>query len=374
MNFRNTVTSTSSDKIRGLNVSPKSSINFEDQPFVRSFQVRNDDLDDEDALLDLSYARPYDFVPGEPLSDNQSRYGCSDVSPFGNQGSCQLIQETVDELTSPVTPTADDVFEKQFPDIPLTPPSRYGDHVTITSLTLSGSDVAPRGNSGLAVTCSSRNVGSYRKRMSGRAVQAATSGKRESSCATRDALSSKLRQSEDSNFSDPLDGSDGNHTSQRARSRQRRSFFRAVANNDDSLLSLRRGASKVKVPSVFRVAATAMSSRFATRARKAGIIDLTVPFVEGMRLAKEVIQNDYQGTVSFETPTELRMQIVISSPGKSTLCNIFISGERKSFGCRLWVRRSVADSVRGGNDDFDKFSLNLHQQLVQLVQLCSPDN
>lgn len=355
-----------------LKVTPKSSVNLEDQPFIRSFQVKNEDLDDEDARLDLSYARPYDFLPGEPVS---YRRGYNIASPIRKTGTRSLLPHDIYEATTPVSPTVDDTLDDPNDAMPLTPPSMYDDHVSITTLTLSSSEVPARKNSGLVVTSSSRNVGSGRNRTLGRGAQtgSVTSSKWVSNCINSEATSCKERVSDENSTTDSADGPIPRRPNRSVRSRQRRSFFRAVANNDDaSLLSPLRNASKMKVSSVFqRVAATAMSSRLVPRARKAGTIDLTVPFAEGLCLTKEILQNDYRGTVSLDAKTELRMQIVISCTGKSTLCNIFVSGEEKPFGCRLWVRRSVADSVRGGNDDFDRFTLSLHQQLIKLL---NPEN
>lgn len=353
-------------------VTPKSSANLEDQPFIRSFQVKNEDLDDEDARLDLSYARPYDFLPGEPVS---YRRGHNIASPLSKTGTRSLLRHDIYEATTPVSPTVDDALDDPNDAMPLTPPSMYGDHVTITTLTLSSSEIPARENSGLVVTNSSRNVGCGRNRTLGRGAQTGgmTPSKRMSKCVNSEAKSSKERGSDENSQTDSGDGPTPRRPNRSARSRQRRSFFRAVANNDDtSLLSPLRNASKVKVSSIFqRVAATAMSSRLVPRARKAGTMDLTVPFAEGLCITKEILQNDYRGTVSLDAQTELRMQIVISCAGKPTLCNIFVSGEEKPFGCRLWVRRSVADSVRGGNDDFDRFTLSLHQQLTKLL---NPEN
>lgn len=356
-----------------LNVTPKSSTHLEDQPFIRSFQVKNDELDDEDALLDLSYARPYDFAPGEPVSYGN---GYNIASPLGKTKPRSMLRNDLYGVISPVSPTVDAAFDEPNDTALPTPPSAYGDRVTITTLTLSGTDTAGRGNSGLVATNSSRNVGPRKNRGTSRGAQTAgtDSAKWMSNDVNCEARTSKERGSGDNSPTDSADTPNNpGRTTRGARSRQRRSFFRAVANNDDaSPLSPLRGAPKMKVASVLqRVAATAMSSRLVPRARKAGVIDLTIPFVEGLHLAREVLHNCYQGTVTLDAQTELRMQIVIRSGGKSTLCNVFVSGEERPFGCRLWVRRSVADSVRGGNEDFDKFTLNLRQQLIRL---CNSEN
>lgn len=332
---------------RNEEITPKSSVNVEDYQFIRSFQVGNDDLDDEDARLDLSCARSYDFSISEGGVANRVCVPCEEKDGYILDDSLECLDETG--------------------------LMRISDGLGVRTMTIDDNGGRRQATGDLALANSHRGIGVKKKRCSMSVSTLSPSSGPESGLSqnSREMRESRIRDSDNVN-------KNGTTTSRNARSRQRRSFFRAMAACDESVpgmnrtvSSVRRGASKGNVASVLqRVAASAMSSRLVSRTRKAGVIDLTVSLTDGLCMVREILERDYRGMVHVYGQGEIRMQIVVSFYGKLSICNVLISGESKAFGCRLLVRRTVADSLRGGNEEFDKFTLTLHQQLVVLSKEC----
>lgn len=109
------------------------------------------------------------------------------------------------------------------------------------------------------------------------------------------------------------------------------------------------------------------SFRPSSLSRKSVVFDWSCTPHDSLLNVRNLLENQYLGVVTLQKVYELRMQIPFCGESRTVAYQLVISVEEIRSGSRVSFRRSFADSLRGGGDEFDWLCAQIHEQLHQLI-------
>lgn len=109
--------------------------------------------------------------------------------------------------------------------------------------------------------------------------------------------------------------------------------------------------------------------------RKCGMFECSCSSQEALQSFRNLLENHHLGIVISQKINEVRMQVPFGCESRTTVAyQIVVTAEDYLDGCRVIVRRSFADSLRGGNSEFEWFCSQIYEELSQVLKITRPSH
>lgn len=120
--------------------------------------------------------------------------------------------------------------------------------------------------------------------------------------------------------------------------------------------------------------AMSMTTRMRPVTRKAGVFECPCRPHIALSDIRSVLESEYFAVITKEHGSLLGFQVPVNSGHRRVVYNIMIIAEERQQGCRLSLRRNVADLFNNNvsNEDFDIFCTDLFDRLMLVRQVVRP--